>query len=859
MQTLMACLVGLMLSSAAWAEPVVEGQVRLSSGEPAVGARVLVFDLADLSRYVGATTDEAGQFVLSLGALASGQALPEGFELGQNYPNPFNPTTMIPYELAAAGYVRLEVFNLLGQRVVTLVDGEQAAGRYTAQWDARNAAGQGVAAGVYIYRLLAGGNAATRRMVLVDGPSFDRLSPRGAAGGGVGVRPVVSAGAADYGLTVSGVGLETYVDADFRVGAGPVEVVVALADELARGKVAAGRILGDVNNDGTVDLNDALLVTLYSGDLVTAMPNNGDISLGDVNGDGQVDSADAYLIALYNADPTYPGLPAGIGEPEEPVDGGSAVGAERTFSLPGGAELEMVWIEPGVFQMGAPESEINEFIDWCVDLGESRSTCVGAFGHLGPLHEVEISKGFYLGKYEITQGQWEAVMGTTPWAGEWNVRENSSHPAVEISWDDVQTFIGRLNAAASDSLYRLPTEAEWEYACRAGTSTRWSFGDDERELTHYAWYSANAWDVGERYAHAVGTKLPNAWGLYDMHGNVWEWVQDWYGAAYYNSSPRIDPPGPSSGSYRVLRGGAFSGDTQLFLRSAFRNGVLPDRGGYGAGVRLVRIGRPGEVPIDPPEEALPVEEPEEPPIGGGGAVGEERTFSLPGGAEMEFVWIGPGVFQMGATESDREYPFEGPLHEVEISTGFYLGQYEVTLGQWEAVMGTPPWAGRDFVQEHSSLPAVYISWYDTQWFIGRLNAAAGDSLYRLPSEAEWEYACRAGTQTRWSFGDDESQLTDYAWYEDNASGVNEVGLKRPNGWGLYDMHGNVLEWVQDWFDPDYYASSPRVDPLGPSSGSWRVFRGGAFFHRAEFVRSAFRYRGRATRPTIARSILVCAL
>ena len=318
MNIAMAYLVGLVLSGATWAEPVVEGQVRLSSGEPAVGARVLVFDLADLSRYVGATTDEAGQFVLSLGALASGQALPEGFGLGQNYPNPFNPATMIPYELAATGYVRLEVFNLLGQRVATLVDGEQAAGRYTAQWDARDAAGQGVAAGVYIYRLLAGGSAATRRMVLVDGPGFDKLSPSGAAGGGVGVRPAVSAG---YGLTVSGVGLETYVDADFRVGAGPVEVVVALADEAARGKAAAGGILGDVNNDGTVDLNDALLVTLYSGDLLTAMPNNGDISLGDVNGDGQVDSADAYLIALYNADPAYSALPAGIGEPVvgEPV------------------------------------------------------------------------------------------------------------------------------------------------------------------------------------------------------------------------------------------------------------------------------------------------------------------------------------------------------------------------------------------------------------------------------------------------------------------------------------------------------------------------------------------------------------
>ena len=144
MKIVMAGLVGLVLSGVVvWAEPVVEGRVRLSSGEAAVGAQVLVFDLADLSRWVGATTDASGQFVVSLGELGQGQGLPEGFGLGQNYPNPFNPGTVIPYELAADGYVRLEVFNLLGQRVAVLVDGEMGAGRYTAEWDARDASRAG--------------------------------------------------------------------------------------------------------------------------------------------------------------------------------------------------------------------------------------------------------------------------------------------------------------------------------------------------------------------------------------------------------------------------------------------------------------------------------------------------------------------------------------------------------------------------------------------------------------------------------------------------------------------------------------------------------------------------------------------
>ena len=154
-------------------------------------------------------------------------------------------------------------------------------------------------------------------MVLVDGSGFGRLSPRGSQHAPWAELGEVRRGAdaAGYGLTVSGPGLETYVDAAFRVGSGPVEVVVDAAGSAARGKAAAGGILGDVNNDGEVDVSDALLVTLYSGDSSTVMPNNGDISLGDVNGDGAVDATDAYLITLYSVNPNDPALPAGLGEP----------------------------------------------------------------------------------------------------------------------------------------------------------------------------------------------------------------------------------------------------------------------------------------------------------------------------------------------------------------------------------------------------------------------------------------------------------------------------------------------------------------------------------------------------------------
>ena len=257
----------------------------------------------------------------------------------------------------------------------------------------------------------------------------------------------------------------------------------------------------------------------------------------------------------------------------EAVAGRRKAGTGKTFSLPGGAEMEFVWIEPGMFQMGSPESERS---------GSSWAE------NEGPVHEVEISRGFWLGKYEVTQGEWEAVMGTRPWSGKSHVRSNPSHPAVYISWDDVQGFIDKLNDAAGEVVYRLPSEAEWEYACRAGTSTRWSFGDDENQLTHYAWYEDNAWDAGKEYAQPVGTKRPNPWGLYDMHGNVWEWVQDRADDDYYNRSPRVDPLGPTSGFHRVFRGGDFHFFAQA-LRSAGRGGYSPSGRDGSVGVRLLRI------------------------------------------------------------------------------------------------------------------------------------------------------------------------------------------------------------------------------------------------------------------------------
>ena len=249
-----------------------------------------------------ATTDEVGQFALPLAA-GGAWVLPQAVALGQNYPNPFNPSTLIPYQLAVPSPVRLEVFNVLGQRVAMLVDGQQGAGSYVARWDGTDAAGRAAASGVYFYRLTVAGAHQTGKMVLVDGQAGVPL-------GGARVEAVtLAAGStATYGLVVSGEGLVTYVDADLggAAGQGPVDLVVA-AEPQVRMKVTVPTLeglLGDVNADGRVDLDDGLLVAMYSVDPALSLPNHGLMTLGDVNCDGQVELADAGLLATYVAHPS---------------------------------------------------------------------------------------------------------------------------------------------------------------------------------------------------------------------------------------------------------------------------------------------------------------------------------------------------------------------------------------------------------------------------------------------------------------------------------------------------------------------------------------------------------------------------
>ena len=250
--------------------------------------------------------------------------------------------------------------------------------------------------------------------------------------------------------------------------------------------------------------------------------------------------------------------------------------------------MQFVLIPPGEFLMGSLDEEQSSARK------EARTHAAWTEGWIpaeGPQHRVQISQPFYLGRHEVTQAQWEAAMGNNP-----SSFKAPASPVENVSWHDVQVFL-KLNAANAGGLpsagtpleglgieFTLPTEAQWEYACRAGTTTAFWYGDSGSVLDAYAWSYPGAEDK----THAVGQLKPNAWGLYDTYGNVWEWCADWYAADYYAQSPRTDPVGPLEGSARVFRGGSW-GHPPCFCLSAFRRGLSPDYRYHSLGFRLAAV------------------------------------------------------------------------------------------------------------------------------------------------------------------------------------------------------------------------------------------------------------------------------
>jgi len=531
----------------------------------------------------------------------------------------------------------------------------------------------------------------------------------------------------------------------------------------------------------------------------------------------------------------------------------------------------MRWIWPGSFLMGSAEKA--ELEGWPET----------------PQQLVTISRAFWMFDTPCTQELWQAVMGENP-----SGFKGDHRPVEKVSWEDCQGFLSRINERCPGLELTLPTEAEWEYGCRAGTDTPIYAGDSP--LDEIAWYDKNAGSE----THNVAELLPNAWGLYDTLGNVWEWCRDFGGRPY--SSEAVSDPAQltdSESANRVIRGGSWA-ISALYVRAACRFGFRPGYRYLNLGFRCSSSGsepstggrRPqlarsqravrGRRPIaEPAGDSEPASEDRGVRISAGdaeyspvpqGPVVRIRTdledvflcqtprpkwarrtgrdqyglwaeFTVPQEQAEDVTqrmrWIPPGRFLMGSPESEPgRYGDEGPQHEAVVRGGFWLFDTPCTQALWEAVMGENP---SEF--KGKNRPVETVSWDDCQEFIPKLSDAVRGLQLRLPSETQWEYACRASTEAATYLGgfdpDDEATQDDLkriAWYTRNAgSETHDVAELTENPWGLYDMLGNVWEWCQDTWRGDYDQRHPDDEPSAN-----RVIRGGCWAYSARGVRAAYR-------------------
>ncbi|MDD6900411.1 MAG: SUMF1/EgtB/PvdO family nonheme iron enzyme [bacterium] len=516
--------------------------------------------------------------------------------------------------------------------------------------------------------------------------------------------------------------------------------------------------VGDVNADGSVNVSDVTA-------LVNQIIGSGSYSAQacDVNADGEVNVSD--VTALVNL------IINGGGESENP---------NPTFTV-NGVSFEMVKVEGGVFTMGATSEQGGD-----------------AANYEKPTHKVTLSS-YYIGKTEVTQELWEAVMGksVSQIASENRLSTygvGSKNPMYYISWNDCQEFVTKLNELTGKK-FRLPTEAEWEYAARGGNKSKGYKYSGSNTIDDVAWYTDNS----NSTTQPVGTKAPNELGIYDMSGNVWEWCNDWKGD--YSSSSQYNPTGPNSGSCRVYRGGTWS-NTAWSCRVSNRNDGTPSLRYNSLGLRL--------------------------------ALDVNQTFSV-NGVSFDMIAVEGGTFTMGATEeqgSDAKNN-EKPTHQVTLSS-YFIGKTEVTQALWEAVMGSNPMS----ISKGANFPVGNVTWEDCQEFITKLNELTGKK-FRLPTEAEWEYAARGGNKSQGYKYSGSNTINDVAWYSSNSGrGLQNVATKSPNELGIYDMSGNALEWCSDWFGS--YSSDSQSNPIGPDSGSYRVCRGGSYGDDAKYCRVSYR-------------------
>ncbi len=442
----------------------------------------------------------------------------------------------------------------------------------------------------------------------------------------------------------------------------------------------------------------------------------------------------ALLVAPFNADQAQAARTA-WGKYQQ-------IDESRTNSI----GMKLTLIPSGEFQMGSDDSDR-----------------FAVFGGEKPRHRVRITRPFYLGTYEVTKGQFRKFVDDTGYKTDaekdgkggvgytgkrqdtipvqrradftwrdWGVDQSDESPVVNVSHNDAVAFCEWLSKKEGKT-YRLPTEAEWEYACRAGTTSLYYNGDDPEELTKIgnvadaalkmqiqAWpFSTVASSDGWAFTAPVAQFRPNNFGLYDMIGNAGEWCDDWYDSEYYRNSPVSDPTGPpaASGLGWVIRGGSWL-NTRGNCRSADR-GPTHDVMYSFTGFRVAAVPS-GLRPQNEPSEVMSKSgkpAPQSPDGFGGTRTGQARNDN---GLGTMLVWIPPGEFTMGSPKDEKGHFDNEDQVQVTLTKGFWLGQHEVTQADWRRVMRTAPWSGKAYVKEGDDYPVTYVSWDDSVSFCEKL-------------------------------------------------------------------------------------------------------------------------------------------
>jgi formylglycine-generating enzyme required for sulfatase activity len=446
-----------------------------------------------------------------------------------------------------------------------------------------------------------------------------------------------------------------------------------------------------------------------------------------------------------------------------------------------GLGLKLVHLEPGSFMIGYND--------------EAKSQ---------PVHKVTIKKAYWIGKYEVTQKEYLSIMGTNPS----HFNKGNNKPVEQVSWNDALEFCAKLTEQEkkagrlpSGYEYRLPSESEWEYAARGGAKSKGYMYSGSGNINSVAWHVYNS---GKK-THDVGQKMPNELGIHDMSGNVWEWcINDWY--SNYNSAP-------AEGTYQINRTSISHANRGGSCRNNARSNHVSHRNQSATFRKVYNLGF--RVALAPVIVMKP----------------EIKNKIIPGLA-MRLVYVAPGTFEMGASKGKSSEP----VHDVTIYRGYWIGKYEVTQNEYQAIMKTNPSHFKG-----SNKPVEKVTWNNALKFCKNLTEREQKAgrlpsgyTYQLPTEAEWEYAARGGNKSKGYKYSGSNKLIDVAWYPSNSGKqTHEVGGKAANELGIHDMSGNVYEWcIDDWHNS--YSNAPSAaNRWGKGNTPLRIRRGGSW--RRNFV------------------------